>query len=88
MLASWKIPRSGEISRGFVFKSPLGHEPFGHDAMPPVLRLTGPRRADRLIHGWSVSLPCSHVTRWDRAEMSSFRVLCVSCRALARSVTG
>jgi hypothetical protein len=25
MLASWKIPRSGEISRVFVFKSPLGH---------------------------------------------------------------
>ena len=26
---------------------PLGHEPFGHDAMLPALRLTGPRRADR-----------------------------------------
>jgi len=25
---------------------PLGHEPFGHDAMLPALRLTGPRRAD------------------------------------------
>jgi hypothetical protein len=25
---------------------PLGHEPLGHDAMLPALRLTGPRRAD------------------------------------------
>ena len=25
---------------------PLGHEPFGHDAMLPVSRLTRPRRAD------------------------------------------
>ena len=28
-------------------KVPLGHEPFGHDKMPPRLRVTGPRRAGR-----------------------------------------
>src|SRR5689334_25084413 len=32
-------------------------------------------RAYRLIHGWSVSLLCSRVTRRDGAEMSSFPCL-------------
>ncbi len=41
---------------------PLGHEPFGHDAMLPALRLTRPRRACRLfasLRGWP-SLPIKH----------------------------
>jgi hypothetical protein len=42
----WPSPTSGV--RPHVNHRP-GHELFGHDAMLPVFRLTGPGRADRLI---------------------------------------
>jgi hypothetical protein len=52
---------------------PLGHEPFGHDAMLPVLRLTRPKRACRFcaagswLVGWAGSFRLSGSGRAWRA---------------------
>jgi hypothetical protein len=49
---------------------PLGHEPFGHGAMLPVLRLTRPRRADRRLCPLRTAAPVDRAPRTERLVLA------------------
>ena len=71
--------RTNSQVTGVRVQVPLGHKPFGHGAMLPVLRLAGPRRACRLC-------PCQPPRRWIVRRVQNVRfwlTLSAGCAVIA-----